>query len=51
VKETKICKNCKKPMEYRKKWRNNWDEVKYCSERCRRNKVKGDGQKSQEETE
>ncbi|MFK8139347.1 MAG: DUF2256 domain-containing protein [Bdellovibrionales bacterium] len=35
----KICENCKKPMEYRKKWRNNWDDVKYCSEKCRRNKT------------
>jgi hypothetical protein len=25
-------------MEYRKKWRNNWDDVKYCGEKCRRNK-------------
>ncbi len=25
-------------MEYRKKWARNWDEVKYCSEECRRNK-------------
>ncbi|MEC9282933.1 MAG: DUF2256 domain-containing protein [Bdellovibrionota bacterium] len=36
VKETKICQNCGLPMEYRKKWRNNWSEVKYCSERCRK---------------
>lgn len=37
-KETKICEHCGKPMEYRKKWRNNWSEVKFCSERCRRSK-------------
>lgn len=35
-KEVKICEFCNKPMEYRKKWRNNWENVKYCSERCRR---------------
>jgi len=38
---TKICVTCGLPFEYRKKWRNNWPEVKYCSERCQRNK-KGD---------
>ena len=38
MKDTKICQTCKKPMEYRKKWRNNWDDVKYCGEKCRRNK-------------
>jgi len=37
-KETKICANCKKPFENRKKWksRNQWESIKYCSERCRR---------------
>ncbi|NMM46941.1 DUF2256 domain-containing protein [Marinigracilibium pacificum] len=34
----KICTVCKRPFTWRKKWANNWDEVKYCSERCRRNK-------------
>ncbi|MEZ0288035.1 MAG: DUF2256 domain-containing protein [Methylophilus sp.] len=23
-------------MSWRKAWSNNWDSVKYCSERCRR---------------
>jgi hypothetical protein len=35
---TKTCATCGLPFEYRKKWRNNWAEVKYCSERCQRNK-------------
>jgi hypothetical protein len=35
---TKICVTCGLPFEYRKKWRNNWPEVKYCSEKCQRNK-------------
>ena len=38
TKETKTCVVCKKPMEWRKKWKKNWNEVKYCSERCRKNK-------------
>merc|ERR1711908_241484 len=24
-----------KPMVWRKKWEKNWDEVRYCSDRCR----------------
>ena len=35
---TKLCVQCKLPMTWRKKWARNWDEVKYCSERCRRAK-------------
>lgn len=33
---TKICENCKRPFEWRKRWERNWNEVRYCSERCRR---------------
>ncbi|MFO8037860.1 MAG: DUF2256 domain-containing protein [Sodalinema sp.] len=32
----KVCAVCGRPFEWRKKWANCWDEVKYCSERCRR---------------
>lgn len=32
----KICKVCKKTFTWRKKWQKVWNEVKYCSERCRR---------------
>ncbi|OWP62554.1 hypothetical protein CDA63_13680 [Hymenobacter amundsenii] len=35
---TKICLTCGRPFEYRKKWRNSWDEVKYCGEKCQRNR-------------
>ncbi len=31
---SKICKVCKKKFTWRKKWRNNWEEVRYCSKRC-----------------
>ena len=30
----KICITCDKPFNWRKKWRNNWENVKYCSNRC-----------------
>jgi len=36
----KICETCGKPFTWRKKWEKNWEDVKYCSERCRRNKNK-----------
>lgn len=35
---TKICPVCQRPFTWRKKWENCWDDVKYCSERCRRRK-------------
>ncbi|NUO00791.1 MAG: DUF2256 domain-containing protein [Saprospiraceae bacterium] len=34
----KICAACLRPFSWRKKWEKNWEEVKYCSERCRRHK-------------
>ncbi len=34
----KECPVCKRPFRWRKKWEKNWEEVKYCSEKCRRNK-------------
>ena len=32
---SRICVVCKKKFSWRKKWENNWDNVKYCSKRCR----------------
>ncbi len=37
---SKICIMCEKPFSWRKKWQKVWDEVKYCSEKCRRNRKK-----------
>ncbi|WP_318640597.1 DUF2256 domain-containing protein [Flavobacterium ardleyense] len=34
----KICETCELPFTWRKKWEKVWDEVKYCSEKCRKNK-------------
>jgi hypothetical protein len=36
--ETKVCVTCGRTIEYRKKWAKNWNEIKYCGEKCRRNK-------------
>ncbi|WP_341861692.1 DUF2256 domain-containing protein [Gymnodinialimonas sp. 57CJ19] len=32
----KTCVTFGRPYAWRKKWAKVWDEVKYCSERCRR---------------
>ena len=32
---SKPCQQCGRPMSWRKAWARCWDEVKYCSERCR----------------
>ncbi|MBC31558.1 MAG: hypothetical protein CMH48_12025 [Muricauda sp.] len=34
----KICPVCQRPFSWRAKWKRNWEHVKYCSERCKRNK-------------
>ncbi|MEM0977669.1 MAG: DUF2256 domain-containing protein [Pseudomonadota bacterium] len=38
---TKICATCGLPFVWRKKWQRVWGEVKYCSDRCRKEKSKG----------
>lgn len=32
----KTCAACGRPFTWRKKWEKVWDEVKYCSERCKK---------------
>ena len=32
---TKICVACGRPFAWRKKWERDWEQVRYCSERCR----------------
>ncbi|MBA3609973.1 MAG: DUF2256 domain-containing protein [Rubrobacter sp.] len=31
----KVCPVCGRPFRWRKKWRDDWDSVVYCSARCR----------------
>ena len=33
--QTKVCLVCGKPFTWRKKWERDWDQVLYCSDRCR----------------
>ncbi|WP_204345700.1 DUF2256 domain-containing protein [Psychroserpens algicola] len=35
----KQCPTCGLTFNWRKKWAKNWEHVKYCSEKCRRNKT------------
>ncbi|MEN0116953.1 MAG: DUF2256 domain-containing protein [Agrobacterium cavarae] len=32
---SKICPVCGRPFVWRKKWRKDWETVKFCSQRCR----------------
>lgn len=43
---SKTCESCGREIEYRKKWARDWDNVKYCSDECRRNKNKFDYRKA-----
>jgi hypothetical protein len=35
---SKLCIVCSRPFTWRKKWAKNWNEVKYCSDKCRGSK-------------
>ena len=41
----KFCEVCGRRMTWRKKWRKNWDEVRYCSKACRTDKLNETDQK------
>jgi len=33
---SKLCVACRRPMTWRKRWARTWDEVKFCSDACRK---------------
>jgi len=37
----KICVQCQRPFRWRKKWERCWDEVRYCSDACRKGTPRG----------
>ena len=37
--EAKTCARCGRTMEWRKSWARNWDQVRYCSDACRRHRL------------
>ncbi|MFS0713285.1 DUF2256 and DUF3253 domain-containing protein [Microbacterium sp. 2P01SA-2] len=36
----KTCASCGREMQWRAKWARNWDEVRYCSDACRRRGIR-----------
>jgi len=32
---TKVCACCGRPFQWRRKWKAVWEDVRYCSDRCR----------------
>ncbi len=32
---SRLCATCGRPFAWRRKWARAWDQVKYCSDRCR----------------
>lgn len=39
----KSCLRCSRPFAWRKKWERDWENVSYCSERCRREAARARG--------
>ena len=39
----KTCPVCGRPFRWRRKWAEHWDDVRYCSERCRRQRAQKPG--------
>ena len=37
--DPKACASCGRTITWRKKWERDWDQVRYCSQACRRRKV------------
>lgn len=37
----KICPRCQRPFAWRKKWERCWEEVRYCSDACRKGTPRG----------
>jgi len=37
----KICATCGLPFTWRRKWARDWEQVKYCADRCRQASPRG----------
>lgn len=49
TKEAKRCVSCGRSFEWRRKWAKTWDQVRYCSNQCRRER-RQDGEAHLEST-
>ncbi|MCK6079532.1 DUF2256 and DUF3253 domain-containing protein [Microbacterium sp. EYE_5] len=36
----KTCASCGREIQWRKRWENTWDDVKYCSDACRKRGIR-----------
>ena len=36
----KTCASCGREIQWRKRWEKNWDDVKYCSDACRKRGIR-----------
>jgi hypothetical protein len=45
---TKICLSCGRSFTWRKKWERDWENVKYCSNACKRAGAPGDAERALE---
>ncbi|MGC8701491.1 MAG: DUF2256 domain-containing protein [Thiomonas sp.] len=41
---SKPCAVCGRPMSWRRAWAKNWEQVRYCSEACRKHRNRAAGQ-------
>lgn len=46
--DCKVCVSCGRTFAWRKKWERQWEQVKYCSKRCRQQKVSAFDRKLEE---
>ncbi|MDP2802649.1 MAG: DUF2256 domain-containing protein [Phreatobacter sp.] len=44
--QQKTCATCGRPFAWRKRWERVWDEVRYCSDRCRTSRPKAAAEQS-----
>jgi hypothetical protein len=47
---SKICAVCARPFTWRKKWERDWENVRYCSDRCRAEAKRRPGEAGARET-
>ncbi|WP_027482785.1 DUF2256 domain-containing protein [Deinococcus pimensis] len=41
---SKVCVACGRPFTWRRKWARDWENVRYCSDRCRDSAKRGRAQ-------
>lgn len=39
LQDSKICERCGRAFEWRRKWKDAWESIRYCSDACRRARI------------